>query len=182
MSIATIEIRHLPRAVAAGRVAQAVVARPQGAPIESHRMELVDRSGNPAHRHVWLERLGLEESGPEPATWVPIARAFEMDEVATRSSRVASRLVVLLSRADIPAQQHPYEFDELQRGRRGFSHERVTRVAVLVQHRHFAQAVEIAAEFQHGLGLEEQLRERESLVSDEELAREALDAGPPPEE
>jgi hypothetical protein len=56
-------------------------------------------------------------------------------------------------------------------------------VAVLVHSRDRARAVEIAAEFEHELERQRLTRERElaSTTDDEELTRQALEAGPSPE-
>ena len=142
----------------------------------------MEPSGDPKHR--WLEWLGLQEPPPEPDTWVPVARGFGIDEFKTGSSKLAVRLVDVLSGAGIQAHQRSYEFDAT-RGVRVFSGASgvVKRVAVLVHSRDRARAVEIAAEFERELERQRLEGERElvSASDDEELARQALEAGPPPE-
>lgn len=145
-------------------------------------MEIVGRSEDPQHRHAWLERLGLEASTPGPDSWVPVARACEVDEVATRSSSAASQLVAALDRAGIEAKPHPYQFDKKRRGILFPEDHMVARVAVLVQHRDLERAVQVATDFERDLTAEQQRGEHQPLVSEEELTREALEAGPPPEE
>jgi hypothetical protein len=141
-------------------------------------MELVEPTSEP--RHSWLDWLGLQEPPPEPDTWVPVARAFEVDELETSSSSVAARLVEALRAAGIQASQRSYAFDTsvVPGALAGAPFSTVgggmeTRVAVLVHNRDRAQAAKIAAEFQRVAN--------EPLISDEELTRRALEAGPPPE-
>jgi hypothetical protein len=146
-------------------------------------VEIVEPSGNAKHR--WLKWLGLQEPPPEPDTWVPIARGFDIDEFKTDSSEIASRLVDLLSGADIRAHQRSYEFDTTRVPGAALvgasAGGMVKRVAVLVHNRDRARATEIAAEFEHKLERERREREVASTGDDEELTREALGGGPPPE-
>jgi hypothetical protein len=145
-------------------------------------VEILEASGDPKHR--WLEWFGLQEPPAEPDSWVPVARGFGIDEFKTGSSKLAVRLVDVLSGAGIQAHQRSYEFDAT-RGVRVFSGASgvVKRVAVLVHSRDRARAVEIAAEFERELERQRLEGERElvSASDDEELARQALEAGPPPE-
>lgn len=136
------------------------------------RVEVVDPSDGSKHRHKWLEWLGLQEPPPEADTWVPVARAFV-------SSTDASRLVDRLGAAGIDGRQRTYSFDNTRPSLIGaaWSGEVEARVAVLVHDRDRPRAIEIARELEGG--------QNEGAgrpgVSDEELARDALEAGPPPE-
>lgn len=135
-------------------------------------VDVVDPSDSSKHRHRWLEWLGLQAPPPEADTWVPVARAFV-------SSTDASRLVERLGAAGIDGRQRSYSFDNTRPSLigAGWSGEVEARVAVLVHDRDCPRALEIARELegeQHG-------RAGRPGISDEELAREALEAGPPPE-
>jgi hypothetical protein len=150
-------------------------------------MEIVEFADTTEHK--WLEWLGLEEAPPEPDSWVPIARDFGIDDVKTGSSSEAARLVNQLSDAGIQARQRSYELDaavetseslglfgggtSLDRGASPVS-ERFTRVAVGVHNRDRERATEITKQFEHA-------SELELKKADQELTREALEAGPPPE-
>jgi hypothetical protein len=144
-------------------------------------MEIVEPSDNAQHK--WLEWLGLEEPPPEPDSWVPIARDFHIDDVKTGSSSVAARLVDRLSDAGIQARQRSYELDAAEEtaesltlfgGGGSLDSGSFRRVAVGVHNRDRAGATEVTTEF-------ERESELELRRSDEELAREALEASPPPE-
>jgi hypothetical protein len=144
-------------------------------------MEIVEPSDGTEHK--WLEWLGLEEPPPEPDSWVPVARGFHIDDVKTGSSSAAARLVDQLSGAGIQARQRSYELDAaietaesltLFGGGGSLGGGSFRRVAVGVHNRDRARATEIATQFEHQ-------SELDSTRSDEELTREALDAGPPPE-
>jgi hypothetical protein len=143
-------------------------------------MEIVEPSDR---EHKWLEWLGLEEPPPEADSWVPIARDFRIDDVKAGSSSEAARLVDELSRAGIQARQRSYELDAaveteesltLFAGGASVSSGSFTHVAVGVHNRDRARATEVVRQFEHESELE--LRR-----ADAELAREALEAGPPPE-
>ena len=115
-------------------------------------------------------------------SWVPIVRGLDLDshETETYSSRskVAQRLVDQLSASGIPACQRIYEFDTTRvLGTLGASGGLVERVAVVVHNRDRARASEIAVELDRELEREEHV----PLVSDEDLARQAMAAGPPAE-
>jgi hypothetical protein len=147
-------------------------------------VEVVEPADNP--KHAWLRWLGLQEPPLEPDSWVPVARGFGTDDFKTDSSEMASRLVGLLSGAGIQAHQRSYEFDATRvtaalfgAGGGGM----VKRVAVLVHNRDRARATEITSEFAHELERQRLAREREltSTGDREEPAREASEAGSPPE-
>jgi hypothetical protein len=150
-------------------------------------MEIVESTDSTEHK--WLEWLGLEEAPPEPDSWVPIARDFDVDDVKTGSSSEAARLVDQLSAAGIEARQRSYELDAAVEtsesmgvfggggslaGSGAPGVERFTRVAVGVHNRDRSRATEITKQFEHE-------SELELKRADEELTREALEAGPPPE-
>jgi hypothetical protein len=145
-------------------------------------VEIVEPSGNAQHR--WLEWLGLQEPPPEPDTWVPVARGFDIDEFKTDSSEIASRLVDVLSGAGIRAHQRSYRFDTTRVPGAALvgasAGGMVKRGAVLVHNRDRARAAEIVGEFERKL--ERQRLEREIALTgdDEEFTREALEGGPPP--
>lgn len=143
-------------------------------------MEIID-SDVPGHKHPWLQRLGLEDTPPRPDSWVPVARAFKIDDVEKSTSSDASRLSAALDGAGVESQQHPYEVEGPRSGIYGLPAGMVERVAVLVRHRDLARAIELAREVEHELGQEP----RQSLslaVPEDELERQALQAGPAPEE
>jgi len=167
-------------------------------------VELVEPSQD--HEHKWLERLGLQEPAPGPDSWVPIARAFAVDDAPTNSSNIAADLVSRLGAAGVEACQRPYQLDTtrisdpfLLRGRIKptdgvmiagdvspitIGGGLVTRVAVAVHDRDRAKGAQIAAEFERELERQRsaiQHQPHASLVSDVELARMAMEAGPPPE-
>jgi hypothetical protein len=135
-------------------------------------VEVVDPADSSKHRHRGLGWLGLQEPPPEAGAWVPVARAFV-------SSKDASRLVERLAAAGIDGRLRSYSFDNTQPSAigAGWSGEVEERMAVLVHDRDRRRATEIARELereQHDLA-------QRTVVSDEELTREALDAGPAPE-
>jgi hypothetical protein len=145
-------------------------------------VEIVEPAGNP--KHTWLRWLGLQEPPLEPDSWVPVARGFDIHEFKT-DSEMASRLVGLLSGAGIQAHQRSYEFDATSPtgalvGASGGG--MVRRVAVLVHNRDRARATEITAEFEQELERQRLAVERELTSSGgEEPAREATEAGSPPD-
>jgi hypothetical protein len=167
-------------------------------------MELVEPTQD--HEHKWLERLGLRESAPVADSWVPIARAFAVDDTETNSSSVAAQLVSRLGAAGVKARQRPYQLDTTQindpfllRGRISPTDSvivagnldpitigggLVTRVAVAVHGRDRAKGAQIAVEFERELERQRhasQAQPQASVVSDQELTRMAMEAGPPPE-
>jgi hypothetical protein len=137
-------------------------------------MEIVDPLDDARHRHRWLEWLGLEAPPPEPDTWVPVARAFRVDDVRHQSSAMAARLVHRLHREGIEGRQRTYGFDTTRATALAASGGLVTRVAVLVHHRDRGRAIEIAKR----LARDEQERLRVPPISDEELAGQALETAP----
>jgi hypothetical protein len=143
-------------------------------------MEIVDASGVPK-QHKWLRWVGLEEPPPEADSWVPIVRGLAVSDHETHTSSLGARLVELLSEAGIRAQQRSYEFNDVSVGTEhvtglaGFGGRVVTRVAVLVHSRDRERAIQVAVKLEHEV-------ERHEHVSDEELTRLALGAGPPPDD
>ena len=143
-------------------------------------MEIVEPSDT--RKHKWLEWLGLEEPPPEPDSWVPIARGFHIDDFKTGSSSAAARLVDRLSGVGIQARQRSYELDAAVETAESVAvigdidsfGGNFKRVAVGVHNRDRARATEIALKFEHE-------SELNLTASDEELTREALEAGPPSE-
>lgn len=107
-----------------------------------------------------------------------------MSDGEAHTSATGTRLVGLLSDAGIEAQQRSYEFDAPSSGGQtvGFAGnlggQMVARVAVLVHNRDRERAVQIAREMNQQL---ERAR-RSPPIADDELMREALEAGPPPDE
>lgn len=141
-------------------------------------MEIVEPTDK--REHKWLEWLGLEEPPPEPDSWVPIARGFYIDDVKAGSSSEAARLVDRLSGAGIQARHRSYELDAADEtaesitlfGRPGtVADGSFTHAAVGVHDRDRTRATEIARQFEHE-------SELDLAKSDEELTREALEAGP----
>jgi hypothetical protein len=117
---------------------------------------------------------------------VPVARGFDIHEFKTDSSEMASQLVGVLSGVGIQAHQRSYEFDATRPtgalvGASGGG--MVRRVAVLVHNRDRARATKITAEFEHELERQRLAVEREltSTGDSGEPAREAPEAGSPPE-
>jgi hypothetical protein len=145
-------------------------------------VEIVEPAGNP--KHTWLRWLGLQEPPLEPDSWVPVARGFDFHDFKTDSG-MGSRLVRVLSGAGIQAHRRSYEFDATSPAGAlfGGGGGMVKRVAVLVHNRDRARATEITAEFENELERQRLVREREldSIGDSEEPAREAPEAGPPPE-
>ena len=147
-------------------------------------MEIVEPTdGADRHGNVWLRKLGLESDSPGPDDWVPVARAFDVDGAGQTSSADASAFVERLERAGIEADSRPYEFVALDPGHfhalgvMSGSHA-VIRVAVLVRSRDTASARQIAQAFKR----EAEAAPPAGPVSDDELTRQALDAGPPPDD
>lgn len=56
----------------------------------------------------WMKRLGLQESPPDPEAWAPILTDQRVDDPATGTSSTAARIVEILTRAGIEAQQQVY--------------------------------------------------------------------------
>jgi hypothetical protein len=136
-------------------------------------MEIVETETSP-EQHVWLKWMGIQEPPLEADSWVPVVRGLtdlDADPSQPGMSAVGARLVKLLSDAGIEARQRSYEFDESYVSLYGGSGEIETHVAVLVHERDHTRALPIAVELDKTL----------EAVSDAELTREALDAGPPPE-
>jgi hypothetical protein len=146
-------------------------------------MEIVDPSELAKHHHVWLEWLGLEEPPPDAEAWVTVARGFLPDSVSLKTSRLASQLVDALAQAKIDARQRLYQFYNADTGVAvgvfGSQSVMETCVAVVVHDRDLLRAVKVA----DGIRDELQKESQEPLsgeLSDAELTRQALQAGPPP--
>jgi hypothetical protein len=144
-------------------------------------VEVVESSESPKHRHTWLEWLGLEEPPPEPDSWIPVARGFGVEDSMTQSSILASRLVDLLTGAGIDAHQRSYKFMTGSWSLTSVAGGSVTRVAVLVHNRDRERATEIATELKQKLDRQGQELEHRLDSAEQDLAREPLDADPPPE-
>jgi hypothetical protein len=124
-----------------------------------------------AAKRGWLERLGLKADEPRPEDWVEVATG-QVD--SQTGSSYAKEMVKLLMRAGIEAYAKPYVVpdDSALRGRVGDvgpKAETRVRFGVLVRRRDQAQAQEVI----HPPEVER--------VSDEELARQAEEAGLPDE-
>ena len=156
------------------------------------RVEIVDASDLPK-QHKWLRWAGLEDPPPEADSWVPIVRGLACSDRETHTSTMGARLVDRLSDAGIEAQQRSYEFDvpsspgQTISGLVGFGGSMggrmALRVAVLVHNRDRERAVQIAIQLSHQFQQEETDRAQKAPpISDEELTREALEAGPPPDD
>ena len=139
-------------------------------------MEIVEPTEQ--HEHKWLEWLGLEEPPPNADTWEPVARAFHVDYPETNTSRGAAALIAVLKQAGIDAQQRSYEWDEAVPGAVWSVDREETHVAVGVHERDRERATEIARKF---MSEHDSHEEAELAVSDAELTKDALEAGPPPE-
>jgi hypothetical protein len=144
-------------------------------------MEIVDPAEQAKHRHTWLQWLGLQEPPPEPESWVAVARGFTLDSPGSDSSRLAAQLVAAIGQAGIEAHQRSYEFYDAVLGVAAYIPRSgtVTSVAVMVHERDLSQAVKIACSMKNELSREADEPESGAL-SDAELTRQALDAGPPP--
>lgn len=105
---------------------------------------------------------------------------MQIDHFKAKSSDEASRLVDRLGHAGIEACQCPYEFDTTSAvSAISVAHGgKVERVAVLVHHEDRVRATDVAAALERDLEREG----RESRVDDVELTRQAMEAGPPPDD
>jgi hypothetical protein len=146
-------------------------------------VEIVDPAELTKHHHTWLEWLGLEAPPPDAADWVAVARGFLPDDPGAQTSRLAAQLVEALERAGIHARQRTYQFYNASSGSQITvlvpRTKLETCVAVVVHDRDLVRGVAVAT------GLRDQLQteSREPLageISDAELTRQALEAGPPP--
>ncbi len=125
------------------------------------------------HEHRWLKWVGLEEPPEEPDAWDPVASDLPVENPEAGSSEAASQIVAALAAAGIQAHQRIYvAADESSTGWYGLNFSggpgpssRV-RAAVLVHHRDLEPATKLVAE-QFAPG----------AISDEELTRQALEAG-----
>jgi hypothetical protein len=152
-------------------------------------MEIVEASDLPK-QHKWLRWAGLEAPPLEADSWVPIVRGLACSDRDAHTSSTGTRLAQLLGAAGIEAQQRSYQFDDLDSpgqtisgliGFRGSMGGRmVLRVAVLVHNRDRERALQIAVELNQQD--ETERAQRAPWISDEELTREALEAGPPPDD
>lgn len=144
-------------------------------------MEIVDPSEQARPEHTWLRWLGLREPPPEADSWVAVARGFELDHPTASSSRLAAELVAGLGAAGIDARQRLYQFYDAVLGTSTYIPVTgmVTSVAVMVHERDLQRAVDVANGVKEQLSREAQEPLSGSL-SDEELTRQSLAAGPPP--
>jgi hypothetical protein len=146
-------------------------------------MEIVSPAELAKHHHVWLEWLGLEAPPPDADSWVAAARGFLLDGLGADSSRLAGQLVDALEKAGIEARQRLYQFYNADPGTGigilGQSAEMETCVAVVVHDRDLAKANTVAEGMKDELQREAQEPVQGDL-SDAELTRDALEAGPPP--
>jgi hypothetical protein len=122
-----------------------------------------------AAKRGWLERLGLKADEPRPEDWVEVATGQVDSETG---SSYADEMVKQLTRAGIEAHTKPYVLpdDSALRGRIGDvgpNAETRVRFGVLVRRRDQAKAKEVI----HPPEVER--------ISDEELARQAEEAGLP---
>lgn len=138
-------------------------------------MEIVETETDPK-QHAWLKWMGIQEPPLEADSWVPVVRDLidvDSDPSHPGLSPVGAQLVKRLGEAGIEARQRSYEFDEsytLSYKRTGASME--THAAVLVHERDHARALPVAVAFEKAL----------DTASEEELTKEALEAGPNPED
>jgi hypothetical protein len=143
-------------------------------------VEIVDPDDEAKHRHAWLEWIGLQDPPPTADTWVPVVKGLPLDDPKARSSTLGARLVRELSSAGIEAQQRLYEFYDVKPGVIMPGTGMVKCVAVGVHERDLPRAVEVAET------VREKLKDAPSetldplAASDDELARQALEAGPAP--
>jgi hypothetical protein len=146
-------------------------------------VEIVDPSEQKKHQHAWLGWLGLQEPPPEADSWVAVARGFELDGPRASSSRLAAQLVSALALAGIEARQRLYEFYDAALGvaRPLPMTGMVTSVAVMVHERDLQRAVDVASDVKDDLTREAQ-EPLSGSVSEQELTRQALEAGPPPQD
>lgn len=137
-------------------------------------MEIVQAADGVQHEHKWLEWLGLEEPPPDVDSWVPVARAFGIDERETGSSSEAARLIEVLKRAGIEGQQRSYYVDLTADWRlMSLTSGNANRVAVFVHERDLDRARGIATTWlqkvQDGV-------KRRDAAQLEEIAQQALRA------
>jgi hypothetical protein len=137
-------------------------------------MEIVETETNPK-QHIWLKWMGIQEPPLEADSWVPVVRGLadlDLDPAHPGLSPVGAELLKRLGEAGIEGRQRSYQFDEsfvsLYGGAGGHVE---THVAVLVHERDHPRALPIAVAFNKEL----------ETVTDAELTKEALEAGPPPE-
>lgn len=133
--------------------------------------------------HRWLKWVGLRQPPVDPDGWVPIVRGLPVADPETGQSTVADRLISLLAKAGIEAEQRTYLYDTTTFNLYGLPRGEEVHAAVLVHERDRRRGAELATELNDTLD-----RERPSdqgspqVVSDAELTRQALAAGQPPEE
>jgi hypothetical protein len=146
-------------------------------------VEIVDPAEVEKHHHAWLEWVGLEAPPPDAEAWVAVARGFLPDGSGAQTSRLAGQLVEALGRAKIDARQRTYQFYNADAGSGvgllGPATVMETCVAVVVHDRDLHRGVAVAESIRDQL----QTEAREPLsgeLSDAELTRQALAAGPPP--
>jgi hypothetical protein len=146
-------------------------------------MEIVDPSELTKHRHVWLEWLGLEGPPPDADSWVAVARGLLPDSPGAKASRLAAQMVDALTQAGIEARQRLYQFYNADTGGGasvfGLASQMEACVAVVVHDRDLLRANVVANGMKDDLQREAQ-EPLDGEISDAELARDALDAGPPP--
>ena len=125
------------------------------------------------HEHKWLEWVGLEEAPEDADAWDAVASDLPVENPEARASQAGSQIAAALDAAGIRARQRIYVApDQSSTGWYGLSFDggpgpssRV-RAAVLVHHRDLERATKLVAE---------QFTPDE--ISDEELTRQALEAG-----
>jgi len=125
------------------------------------------------HEHKWLKWVGLEEEPEEPDAWDPVVSDLAVEDPEEGSSEAASQIEAALAAAGIQAHRRVYIApDQSSTGWYGLNFSggpgpssRV-RAAVLVHHRDLERATSVIdAQF------------TPEAISDEELTRQALEAG-----
>lgn len=146
-------------------------------------MEIIEPSKSPK-QHFWLKWAGLQEPPLDADSWVPVVRGLHISDRKTQSSSIGDRFVARLIDAGVEAEQRVYVTYDMPADPvpTSLSGGATTRVAVIVHRRDEDVARRIATQMAQTLEHERQEREKRlPLVPEQELEREALDAGDPPE-
>lgn len=131
------------------------------------------RSGPVPGSKKWLKWVGLAEPPSNPDAWTVVAEDIDVAYKDACFSQMANQAVDVLQNAGIEARQRTYVADDtVVRFSSGPSPVDRLRVAVLVHNRDLKRAAEIIARDS------QELARQVAPISDEELAAQALQAGP----
>lgn len=130
----------------------------------------------------WLKRLGLEAGPPDPDAWTAIATGLRISDPAAGTSDAAAAIIEVLAGAGIEAQQRVYVLpDEVKltifgpNADHGPDAADRLRAAVMVHNRDHERATALPE-------IQQELQPQADAYpfSDDELARQSLQAGEPP--